>query len=296
MDEIRFIDLFSGIGGFRRGLELSGGYRCVWSCDIDRSANLTYLRRCKPRKGTHYSGDVRRVQANNIPDHDVLCAGFPCQSFSISGNRKGFEDTRGTLFFEIARIADHKRPRILFLENVDGLRNHDDGKTFLIMLRILGELGYYVEWQVLYSKWFGIPQYRPRMFIVGHIGGEPTKTIFPIKETPSNGTSSYIQIDVSRKGYNSQQDRFYPEHSVMSTISAHAGGNTFNIITRNGVVRTLTPNELCRLQGFPDGWINGLSYTKKRTVIGNAVTVPIIQFLGNRIKESINSKSKRMET
>ena len=289
-EEIRFIDLFSGIGGFRLGLERNG-FKHVWSNDIEENANKIYIKQFGEEN--HYSGDIREVKADNIPDHDILCAGFPCQSFSISGNRKGFDDIRGTLFFEIARIAENKKPKILFLENVDGLRNHDEGRTFLTILRVLGELGYYVEWQVLRSYWFGVPQYRPRVFIIGYFGGPPTKTVFPITKTRYGGTSSYIQVDISGKGYNSQQDRFYPEHSVMATLGAHAGGNTFNIINRDGGIRTLTPNELCRLQGFPDGWIDGLSYAKQRTVAGNAVTVDVIEFLGGLLKTTVNTKQLR---
>jgi len=181
LNEIRFIDVFSGIGGFRLGLEKAGGYRCVWSCDWDKYASKVYARHFGGEN--HYAGDVRQVEASSIPDHDVLCAGFPCQAFSVAGKRRGFEDPRGTLFYEVTRIARAKRPRILFLENVKGLLSHDDGHTFRVILEELGRIGYHCEWQILNSKWFGVPQRRERVFIIGHLGGEPKRTVFPIRAT-----------------------------------------------------------------------------------------------------------------
>jgi len=184
VDEIRFIDLFSGIGGFRRGLELSGGYRCVWSCDNNKYANQVYTSRFGEEN--HNSGDIRKVRASSIQDHDLLCAGFPCQAFSVAGKRHGFRDTRGTLFFEIARIARAKRPSLLLLENVKGLLSHDEGLTYQIILESLEELGYLVEWQVLNSKHFGVPQNRERVFIIGHLRGRSTRPVFPITEIDEN--------------------------------------------------------------------------------------------------------------
>jgi len=176
--EIRFIDLFSGIGGFRRGLELSGGYRCVWSCDNNKYANQVYTSRFGEEG--HHSGDIRKVRASSIPDHDLLCAGFPCQAFSIAGKRRGFKETRGTLFFEIARVARAKRPTLLLLENVRGLLSHDKGQTYATILEVLGSLGYWTEWQTLNSKWFSVPQNRDRVFIIGHLRGRSTRPVFPI--------------------------------------------------------------------------------------------------------------------
>ena len=167
-EEIRYIDLFSGVGGFRRGLELSGGYRCVWSNDIDKYANRVYAARFG--ETNHHTGDIRRVNEEDIPDHDLVCAGFPCQAFSAAGKRQGFRDTRGTLFYEICRIAESKRPRVLLLENVKGLLSHDGGRTFATILNSLEELGYWWEYQVLNSKHFGVPQSRERVYIIGHLG------------------------------------------------------------------------------------------------------------------------------
>ncbi|MHA1286230.1 MAG: DNA (cytosine-5-)-methyltransferase [Candidatus Thorarchaeota archaeon] len=177
--EIRFIDLFSGIGGFRRGLELIGGYRCVWSCDNNKYANQVYVKQFGEEN--HYPGDIRGVSPGDIPDFDLLCAGFPCQSFSVAGKGEGFQDTRGTLFFEISRIAESKRPQMLLLENVKGLLSNDRGKTFHTILQELGRLGYWAEWQVLNSKYW-VPQNRERVFIIGHLRNGSTRPIFPIAE------------------------------------------------------------------------------------------------------------------
>ena len=183
MHETRFIDLFSGIGGFRQGLELSGGYRCVWSNDWNKYANQVYTSRFGEE--THHPDDIRKVRASSIPDHDLLCAGFPCPPFSTAGKGRGFKDPMGTLFFEIARIARDKRPTLLLLENVEGMLWHDNGQTFATILESLGRIGYWVEWQVLDSNWFGVPQQRRRVFIIGHLGAQPKKTVLPITQTGS---------------------------------------------------------------------------------------------------------------
>ena len=212
-EEIRFIDLFSGIGGFRLGLEKAntrmekdsvennfaersctkpqtigtrkeertGHFRCVWSCDNNKYANQVYTKHFGEEG--HYSGDVRGVDPREIPDFDLLCAGFPCQSFSVAGPRTGFQDTRGTLFFEISRIAEAKRPQMLLLENVKGLLSNDRGQTFQTILQELGRIGYWAEWQILNSKHHGVPQNRERVFIVGHLRGTGGREIFPIGET-----------------------------------------------------------------------------------------------------------------
>jgi len=176
---VRFIDLFSGIGGFRLGLEkASEEYECVWSCDWDKYANRVY--RLHFGEENHHAGDVRQVDAGSIPDHDLLCAGFPCQAFSVAGKRKGFEDTRGTLFYDIARIAEAKRPPLLLLENVKGLLSTQRGYCFARILQTLDELGYICEWQVLNSKHFGVPQNRERVFIIGHLRGTGGREVFPV--------------------------------------------------------------------------------------------------------------------
>lgn len=178
---MKFLDLFAGIGGFRLGME-SAGHECVGFCEIDKFARASY-KAIHDTKGEVELHDITTVTdefIRGIGSVDVICGGFPCQAFSIAGNRRGFEDTRGTLFFEIMRFASILRPRYLFLENVKGLLNHDGGATFETILRTLDELGYNVEWQVLNSKNFGVPQNRERVFIVGHLRGQSTGRIFPL--------------------------------------------------------------------------------------------------------------------
>jgi DNA (cytosine-5)-methyltransferase 1 len=205
---IRYFSMFTGVGGFERGFQSADGLRpteqmleerercgniasgrtekaeqrfsCVGFSEIDKYANQV-LRYRFPE--TRNYGDCTKINPKELPDFEILVGGFPCQSFSIAGKRLGFEDTRGTLFFDIARIAKSKRPRIIFLENVKGLLSHDKGRTFAIILSTLDELGYDVEWEVLNSKHFGVPQNRERVFIIGHIRGEPFRQIFPIGET-----------------------------------------------------------------------------------------------------------------
>lgn len=178
---MKFLDLFAGIGGFRLGMELAG-HECIGFCEIDKFARASY-KAIHNTEGEIELHDITAVSDESIRGFgsvDVICGGFPCQAFSIAGHRRGFEDTRGTLFFEIARFASILRPKYLFLENVRGLLNHDGGATFETIIRTLDELGYDVEWQVLNSKNFGVPQNRERVFIIGHLRGERTRNVFPI--------------------------------------------------------------------------------------------------------------------
>ena len=179
--QMKFLDLFAGIGGFRLGME-SAGHECVGFCEIDKYARASY-KAIHNTEGEIELHDITRAtdeSIRGIGSVDIICGGFPCQAFSIAGNRRGFEDTRGTLFFEIARFASILRPKYLFLENVRGLLNHDGGATFETIIRTLDELGYDVEWQVLNSKNFGVPQNRERVFIIGHLRGERTRNVFSI--------------------------------------------------------------------------------------------------------------------
>lgn len=180
---MNFLDLFAGIGGFRLGMERAG-HKCVGYCEIDKYARLSYNAIHNTEGEIDYK-DITEVTNEEFRKLrgkvDVICGGFPCQAFSIAGNQLGFEDARGTLFYEIARAAEQIKPRYLFLENVRNLLSHDKGKTFERMLKILDELGYDAEWQVLNSKNFGVPQKRERVFIVGHLRGERTYRVFPIR-------------------------------------------------------------------------------------------------------------------
>ena len=166
---IRYFDMFAGIGGFRSALEAIGGFECVGYCEIDKYARQAYEAMYDTR-GELFFEDATKIVPEQLPDIDLICGGFPCQSFSIAGARRGFDDTRGTLFFEIARIAAVKRPEFLLLENVFGLLNHDESRTFETILSTLDGLGYDVAWQVLNSKNFKVPQSRNRVYIVGCLG------------------------------------------------------------------------------------------------------------------------------
>ena len=178
---MKFLDLFAGIGGFRLGME-SARHECIGFCEIDKYARASY-NSIHDTEGEIELHDITTVTdefIRSIGCVDVICGGFPCQAFSLAGARRGFEDTRGTLFFEIVRFASILRPRYLFLENVKGLLNHENGATFEVIITALDELGYNVEWEVLNSKDFGVPQNRERVFIIGHLRGECTRRIFPI--------------------------------------------------------------------------------------------------------------------
>lgn len=194
---MKFLDLFAGIGGFRLGME-AAGHECVGFCEIDKFARESYkaIHNTKGEIGLHDITAVSDDTVRGIGRVDVICGGFPCQAFSIAGKRQGFEDTRGTLFFEIARFASILRPRLLFLENVKGLLNHDGGNTFETIIAALDELGYDVEWQVLNSKNFGVPQNRERVFIIGHLRGASTRGVFPFGGESQKLDSEQPEIDI----------------------------------------------------------------------------------------------------
>ena len=212
---ITYIDLFSGIGGFREGLSRAGGFVCVGHCEIGKYADQSY-RALFDTKGEWFREDVREADPDEMPDFDLLCGGFPCQSFSIAGHRGGFADPRGTLFFEIARLTAAKRPAYLLLENVPGLLNHDGGRTFAAILHTLDGLGYGVEWQVLNSKDFGVPQSRKRVYLVGYLDEKCRGKILPFTETA--GTP----LKQIRPG--AQGERIYSTEGVSCTLAAQAGG------------------------------------------------------------------------
>ena len=194
---MKFLDLFAGIGGFRLGME-SAGHECVGFCEIDKYARASY-KAIHNTEGEIELHDITRVTDESIRGFrsvDVICGGFPCQAFSIAGHRRGFEDTRGTLFFEICRFASILRPKYLFLENVRGLLNHDGGATFETIIRTLDGLGYDVEWQVLNSKNFGVPQNRERVFIIGHLRGQRTRNVFPISEESEQSDCQQSKIEI----------------------------------------------------------------------------------------------------
>ena len=213
---IRFFDMFAGIGGFHSGLEAVGGFECVGHCEIDKYANQAY-NTMYDTEGEVFFADARTIDPAALPDIDLICGGFPCQSFSIAGKRRGFaDDARGTLFFEIARLAAAKRPAFLLLENVPGLLSHDGCRTFATILSTLDELGYDVAWQVLNSKDFGVPQSRKRVYIVGYLRGKCSGEILSF--TSTNG-ATLEQVLPGPEGC-----RVYSPSGVSITLTSTAGG------------------------------------------------------------------------
>ena len=212
---IRFFDMFAGIGGFRSGLEAVGGFECIGHCEIDKKANTAYCA-IYDTEGEYFCDDARKIDPKRMPDFDLICAGFPCQSFSVSGKRRGFSDMRGTLIFEVARIVGEKRPAFLLLENVPGLLSHDGGRTFETILSTFADLGYTLEWCVHNSKFFGVPQSRKRLYIVGYLGGRCVGEIFPL----ACGDGS----DLKQLIPGPQGQRVYDVSGVACTQTAGAGG------------------------------------------------------------------------
>lgn len=290
---MRYFSMFSGIGGFELGIKYaclrptqpdisprprsvhsSSDQQLEWQCvgysEIDKYAVQVYERWFNGH--TNY-GDATKINPAELPDFDLLVGGFPCQAFSVAGKRLGFADTRGTLFYDIARILKDKRPRHLVLENVKGLLSHDSGKTFQTILGILSDLGYWLEWQVLNSKNFGVPQNRERVFIVGHLGGEPTRKVFPLRQSNQNDINQLNQPTHSKN--TAQGGRRQPK--IAPTIRAnHHNTADVHFLLENTRIRRLTPIECARLQGFPDDWCSELSDTQAYKCYGNAVSVPVV--------------------
>ena len=208
--------MFAGIGGFRAGLDRAGGFRCVGHCEIDKYADASYRAIHNIGKEEVYYRDAREIDPAGMPDFQLLCAGFPCQPFSGAGKRRGFEDARGTLFFEIARLAQARRPSYLLLENVPGLLNHDKGRTFAAILGTLNELGYRVEWAVHNSANFGVPQQRRRVFIIGYLDPRCAGKILPVFGTDGK---ALIQILGGWQG-----ERVYDPAGAACTQAANVGG------------------------------------------------------------------------
>lgn len=280
---MKYVSLFAGIGGFDLALNRQG-HECVYANEWDKYAAQTYEKNFSRKPDTR---DIKSVSTAGIPNHDLLCGGFPCQSFSIAGKRGGFSDTRGTMFFEIARILKDKRPTYLLLENVKGLLSHDNGRTFETILRTLDELGYELQWQVLNSKNFGVPQNRERVFIVGHLRGEPRPKVFPLQPTSySDSFNRTIRTEGGRSMTNKhnwdvvRQPLRFLERNQRNVDGKHSftvdSSNTGGVKVNNQI-RRLTPLECERLQGFPDNWTQGVSDTQRYKQLGNAVTVNVVE-------------------
>ena len=212
---IKYLDMFSGIGGFRSALDKVGGFECVAYCEIDKYAKKAY-EAMYDTKGEMYFNDAREIKPEELPDIDLICGGFPCQSFSNAGKRRGFEDVRGTLFFEIARIAAVKKPKYLLLENVPGLLLHDSGRTFATILGTLDELGYDVAWQVLNSADFKVPQSRKRVFIIGFLRGKCAGRILSFTDANPKTVKQRVP---GREG-----NRIYSIFGLSITLTSLTGG------------------------------------------------------------------------
>ena len=245
---MKFLDLFAGIGGFRFGME-SAGHECIGFCEIDKFARASYkaIHNTEGEIELHDITTVTDEEIRNIGHVDVICGGFPCQAFSIAGHRRGFEDTRGTLFFEIARFASILKPKYLFLENVKGLLNHDKGNTFKTILKALDGLGYDVEWQVLNSKNFGVPQNRERVFIIGHLRGERTRNVFPIgreSEQSDNQQSKIESIGNVNPSGNGINGEVYSSQGLAPTLTTKTAQDRHGVVVENEIKKfgTIEPN------------------------------------------------------
>lgn len=313
LSKYKFIDLFAGIGGFHYALS-SFGAKCVYASEWDEYAQKTYWQNF----GIVPDGDITKVEESNIPQHDILCAGFPCQAFSISGKQKGFEDTRGTLFFDIARITKYHRPKVLFLENVKNLLRHNNGNTFQIISQTLQELDYNVFFKILNTGEFGLPQHRERVYIVAFRKDLKNKNLFcfpskkivsclenVLEKHPNNAKiierndiminknfnnphtlfedfkypNKPIQIGFINKG--GQGERIYHPAGHAITLSAYGGGvgAKTGLYLVNGKVRKLSPRECARLQGFPDSFKINENLNQAYKQFGNSVSINVLQYI-----------------
>jgi modification methylase ngoBI len=298
------IDLFSGIGGIRLGFERHGCTN-VFSSEWDRYARQMY----EVNFGEKPFGDINDIDPSDIPDHDILLAGFPCQPFSIAGKGLGFEDTRGTLFFNIAEILKNKQPKAFLLENVKRLTTHDSGRTFRIILETLKQLGYTVYFKVLNTLDFGLPQKRERIYIVGFSDNIPFyfpepinkyRSLSELLENDQDVEPSYFLSDVLKQKRLAALKKAPPTPSIWhenigGNVSAlpyscalRAGGS-YNYLVVNGV-RRLTGREMLRLQGFPDDFKINIPYSQVRKVAGNSVSVPVIEAIAENMLASLSGK------
>ncbi|MBR4286412.1 MAG: DNA cytosine methyltransferase [Clostridia bacterium] len=304
----KFIDLFAGLGGFRIALE-SLGAECVYSNEWDIPAQKVYF----DNFGDVPEGDITKVNEKTIPDHDILCAGFPCQAFSISGKQRGFEDSRGTLFFDVARIVKEKKPKIVFMENVKNFATHDGGKTLGVVKATMEELGYTFNQRVLNSVDYGIPQKRERIYMVCFRNDiAPEEFVFPkgVKLTKHvedfllddeastehlyvNRQDTYynditddvysnkpIRLGIVNKG--GQGERIYSTKGIAITFSAYGGGvfaKTGGYLVK-GRPRRLHPRECARLMGYPDSYKINSKMNQAYQQFGNSVVIDVLQYIG----------------
>lgn len=319
----KFIDLFAGIGGFHYALS-SIGAQCVFASEWDTHASETYNKNFKLKP----NGDITKIIAEEIPSHDILCGGFPCQAFSIAGKQKGFEDIRGTLFFDIARIVEYHKPKVLFLENVKNLSQHDEGKTFKTILITLGNLGYTTHYKVLNASNFGLPQNRERVYIVAFrndINSDifkfplppniPTCLLDVLEKKPQNAKvitrddieiyKDYIPqktlfnemtllnkpIQIGKVNKGGQGERIYHPLGHAITLSAYGGGvgSKTGLYLIDGEIRKLSPRECARVQGFPDDFILDKTDSQSYKQFGNSVSINVLQNILLEIAKIINA-------
>lgn len=319
LDGLTFIDLFAGLGGFRLALE-SCGAKCVYSNEWDKFAQEVY----KNNFGEIPDGDITKVDETSVPDHDILCAGFPCQAFSISGNQKGFEDSRGSLFFDVARIIKAKRPKVVFMENVKNFATHDNGKTLQIVQNTLDALGYSFFQKVINAADFGIPQKRERLYMVCFRKDLSLSCFnFPrslvlnkfVEDILLNDESLVQDLYIGRKDvlYNNVQndsyinkplrlgivskggqgERIYSPKGIAITLSANGGGifaKTGGYLI-NGKPRKLHPQECARLMGYPDSYKLCKSKSQAYKQLGNSVVIDVLQYIAVEIGKSLKGVS-----
>ena len=304
MSNFRFIDLFAGIGGMRIPFERLGG-ECVFSSEWDEHAQRTYYHNFEEMP----KGDIIKIDERDIPDHDVLLAGFPCQPFSIIGEKQGFADTRGTLFFDIERILAEKKPGAFLLENVKQLTSHDGGRTFAVIQSRLLNLGYTIYHEILNALDFGLPQKRERVFIVGF--REPIAFAFPRGNGEYKSLSGILEPDdrvdpslfASEKIRKSRLEKckvnpFYPSiwHenkggniSVLPFSCALRAGASYNYLLVNGTRRP-SGRELLRLQGFPEDFKIVVNTTQLRKQTGNSVAIPVVTAIAGKMLAALKEQ------
>ena len=312
----KFIDLFAGLGGFRLALE-SLGAECIYSNEWDKFAQEVY----NDNFGDIPEGDITQVDEKTIPDHDILCAGFPCQAFSISGKQRGFEDSRGTLFFDVARIVKEKRPKVVFMENVKNFAAHDNGNTLRVVKQTMEDLGYTFYQKVLNAVDYGIPQKRERIYMVcfrndldvkdfvypkgfslqRHVEDflikdnniDVSNLIVERKDTYMNGadddtySDKSIRLGIVNKG--GQGERIYSTKGIAITLSANGGGvfsKTGGYLI-DGKTRRLHPRECARIMGYPDSYKMCKNMNQAYKQFGNSVVVDVLQYIGIEIGKSL---------
>lgn len=309
MASFKFVDLFAGTGGIRIPFDEVGGV-CVLSSEWDKYAQVSY----EANFGEKPLGDLQNIDENDVPNHNIIMGGFPCQPFSHAGLKRGFDDTRGTLFFDIARIIKKHKPEIVFLENVKGFKGHDKGRTWETVRNSLNELGYNVTAEVLSAKDFGVPQNRQRFYIIGlkreKYGNdvffefpEPPKTPTRVGDIlEKNVDSKYTisdrlwaghqrrKIQHKERGNGFGYGLFNEESFYTNTISAryYKDGSEVLIEQEGRNPRKLTPREAARLQGYPDSYKIVVSDTQAYKQFGNAVAVPVIRAIVQQLKPFIN--------